>query len=100
MSELAPIPGVVATSFRRIDKNTLIGIVDLEIPAWKLKFKGCFWHQKGSREWIAFPSREWLKDGERHFPDLIEFTDSTVRTRFQSATLAATRRLLDRGEAP
>jgi hypothetical protein len=28
--------GVVVRNLKRIDKNTLVGTVDLEVPAWRL----------------------------------------------------------------
>lgn len=89
---------IVASNLRRIGKNTLIGSVDLEIPAWRLRFKGCLWHRKGDKEWIAFPAKEWLKDGERRFNDIIEFSDRSIHDRFQAAALAAVHGL-DQGEA-
>jgi hypothetical protein len=89
--------GVVASNLRLINKNTLIGAVDIEISAWNLRFKGCLWHRKGEREWINFPSREWIKDGERQFADLIEITDRNVRDRFQQAALAALSTITQKG---
>ena len=82
-------PGIVASNLRRIDKNTLRASVDLDVPAWHPRLKGCLWHVPGDNEWINFPSREWLKDGERQFADLIEITDRSVRDRFQRAALDA-----------
>jgi hypothetical protein len=93
-------PGVVASNFRRIAKNTLVGTVDIEVPAWRLKFKGCLWHQKGDKEWLAFPSREWTQEGTRHFADLIEITDRSIRDRFQRAALAAVHAIAKQGEDP
>jgi hypothetical protein len=71
--------GVRASNLRRLDKNTLRGTVDIEVPSWRLKFKGCLWHQKGEAEWLAFPAREWVnKAGDRQFADLVEITDRAV----------------------
>jgi hypothetical protein len=83
-------PGLIASNLRRIDKNTLIGVVDLEVPAWRLKFKGCLWHRKRDKEWLHFPGREWIdRQGNQQFADLVELTDRDIRDRFQSAALRA-----------
>jgi hypothetical protein len=86
-------PGVIASNLKRIGKQTLVGYVDIEVPGWRIRFKGCLWHQKGDKEWLAFPSREWLKDGRRQFADLVEITDRSVRDRFQRAALDAVHQL-------
>jgi hypothetical protein len=84
------VNGVVASNLRHIGKNTLVGSVDLEVPAWRIRFKGCLWHRKGEREWVNFPGREWHDGGgERRFADLIELTDRSVHQRFQAAAIAA-----------
>jgi hypothetical protein len=86
-------PGVIASNLKRIGKNTLVGTVDIEAPAWRIRFKGCLWHQKGDKQWLAFPGREWVKDGQRQFADLVEITDPSVRDRFQRAALDAVNQL-------
>jgi hypothetical protein len=55
------------------------------------------WHSKNGKDWLSFPSREWVdRDGARQCAVLIEFTDKDVRCRFQEAVLAAVRELADR----
>jgi hypothetical protein len=82
--------GVVASNFRPIGKNTLIGSCDLTIPAWKARWKGCLWHRRGDKEWIAFGAREWTdRNGTKQYADLFEFTDRVVHDRFQRAALDA-----------
>ena len=89
-------PGVRASNLRRIEKNTLRATVDIEVPAWRLKFKGCCWHRKGDKEWIAFGAREWVnKAGDRQFADRVEITDRDVRDCFQSAALRAVHELAE-----
>lgn len=83
-------PGIVASNFRWVRKNTLQASVDLTVPAWRIKFRGCLWHQKGDRQWIAFGAREYFDQaGARQFADLIQFTDRDVHDRFQAAALTA-----------
>ena len=88
-------PGVIASNFKPIDKNTLKATADVAVPHWRMKIRGVMWHSKGDSEWIAFPSREWIdKDGKRQFATLLEFTDKHVETRFKVAVLAAMRELV------
>jgi hypothetical protein len=92
-------PPVVARNYRPIGKNSLVGIVDLEIPKWHLVFRGCLWFRKGEREWLHFPTREWIdsRNGERRFANVVEFTDQPTYERFQSAGLTAARHLAAQG---
>ena len=97
---LAARPGVVASNFKPIGKNTLKAKADLDVLQWRLKIRGVMWHVKGDSEWIAFPSREWVdKDGNRQFAVLLEFSDKDVERRFKAAGLAAMRKLAARNEA-
>lgn len=78
------MPALIASNFRRIDKNTLIA------PRWKIRFRGCLWHRKGNKEWVAFAAREWTdRDGNKQYAVLNEFTDHATHDRFQQAALAA-----------
>lgn len=87
-------PGVVAANYKPIGKATLVGSVDLTVAAWRITFRGCLWHRKGEREWINFAAASWTDEaGQRHFVNIIEFTDEIVKTRFQTAALAAVRAL-------
>jgi hypothetical protein len=81
---------VVATNYRPIGKNTLVASVDLTVPRWRLTFRGCLLHRKGTKEWIAFGAREWVdRSGNKQYADLIQFTDRATFDRFQIAALAA-----------
>ena len=83
-------PGVVILSnYRPVGKNTLVGVCDIEIPHWHLRIRGCLYHRKNDKEWVDFPSREWIdqRDGNRKYADLI------TADRFQAAVLPATREL-------
>jgi hypothetical protein len=90
----AQSPGVllpiVASNLRRIDKNTLVGSVDITVTKWRFVFRGCLWHRKGEREWLNFPAREWTdENGARKFANLGEFINHGDARRFQEAALAA-----------
>jgi len=91
-------PAIVASNFRRIDKNTLVGSADLTVPRWNMRFRGCLWHKRGAKEWVAFAVREWLdRDGSKQYAVLVEFTDRDTHDRFQQAALAAIHRVAGEG---
>ncbi|HEY1432716.1 MAG TPA: hypothetical protein VGF39_13990 [Stellaceae bacterium] len=85
-------PSVVASNWKRIDKNTLIRTVDLTVPHWRIVFRGCTWHRKGDKEWVNFGAREWTDQaGAKQYAVLIQFTDDETHERFQIAAIAAVR---------
>jgi hypothetical protein len=78
--------------FRPYAKNTLKGFVDLELTRVGLVLRDCCWHQKGDREWIAFPARSYTdKDGDTKWSPLIEFAEgaTTAREQFQRLAINA-----------
>jgi hypothetical protein len=90
-------PSITASNFKPVGKNSLRATADVVIPKWRLRIRGVMWHQKNGKDWIAFPSREWLdKNGERQFSVLLEFTDKNTERRFKDSTLAAMRALAGR----
>ena len=75
------------TNPKRIGKNTLVGVFDLEMPSG-LKINGVMLHEKNGKRWVQFPSKEWLTpDGEKRYLPLIEFASNDVRDRFQALVL-------------
>jgi hypothetical protein len=97
MSEI--LPSIVATNLKLINKNTLVGSVDLTVTKWRFTFRGCLWHRKGESEWIAFPAKEWTnQDGNRKFTNLCEFINHGDQRRFKEMALAAIRELAAQGE--
>ena len=97
-------PSIIASNFKPIGKNTLVGCVDLTITRWRFVFRGCLWHRDGEREWINFPAKEWIDQaGSRKFSSLGEFVHRDDARRFQDAALAAVHELaarLVRGGTP
>jgi hypothetical protein len=92
-----PSPPIIASNLKWIRKNTLRATADVEVPKWRLKIRGVMWHAKNGKDWLFFPSREWVdRDGARQYAVLLEFTDKDVERRFQEAALAAVRDLADR----
>jgi hypothetical protein len=85
----APVP-IVATNFRRIGKNTLVGSADLHVSKWRFTFYGALWHRKGDQEWISLPAREWTgQDGKRVFAALGKFSSQGDARHFSEAAVEA-----------
>jgi hypothetical protein len=80
--------------FRRFEKNTLQGFVDLELTNAGLVLRDCTWRRKGDQEWIGFPARSYQgKDGTTAWSPLVEFAAGAkeARTQFQQQAIAAVR---------
>jgi hypothetical protein len=82
---------IEAAGFRPFNKNTLRGFASFALPSGLLIHE-CPVHCKNGRWWIAFPARPYEgKDGAQHWQQLIEFGDSSSKTRFQEQAIAALR---------
>jgi len=72
------------TNARRLDKNSLIGAFDLELPSG-LIVRGAMPFEKAGKRWVNFPSKEWTKaDGTKSYFPLLEFASRDVADRFQT----------------
>jgi hypothetical protein len=72
----------------KVDKNILIGSVDLELPSG-LKINGVMLHEKAGQRWLGLPSKEWItKEGLKRYLPVIEFVLPDVKERFQTEVLA------------
>jgi len=70
--------------FRRYEKNTLRGFVDLELVRTGLVLHDCCWHEKNGMEWVSFPARSYTdKNGVTQWQVLIEFAAGTDQAREQ-----------------
>jgi len=75
------------TNTKQINKGTLIGFCDLEMPSG-LIVRGLMLFEKNGKRWANFPSKEFTKaDGGKGYSPLLEFVDRGVSDRFQSEVL-------------
>ena len=75
------------TNARRIDKGTLIGAFDLELPSG-LKINGVMLLEKNGKRWCGFPAKAFVKpDGTNSYAQLLEFSTREVADKFQAAVL-------------
>jgi hypothetical protein len=75
------------TNPRPLDKNSLRGVFDIQMPSG-LIVRGAMLFEKNGRRWVGFPSKEWVKqDGTKSYFPLIEFADRSIADKFQAAVL-------------
>jgi hypothetical protein len=53
-------PSIVVSNLKWVRRNTLRATADVEVPKWRLKIRGVMWHAKNGKDWLFFPSREWV----------------------------------------
>src|SRR5262249_9018614 len=83
-----PKPAATATNFRRLEKNTLKALFDLELPSG-LVLCGCSLHFR-ERWWVGFPARPYKdQDGNEIWAKVIDFVDKESGDRFQKMALVA-----------
>ena len=77
-------------AFRPFSKNTLKGFLTIRLPEAGLVLKECTWHEKGGKEWVGFPARQFQgADGEKKWANLIEFIEGYDSLAWQDAALKA-----------
>ena len=91
-------PPIVVSNLKWNPKNTLPATADVEVPKWRRKIRIVMWHANNGKDWLFFPSREWVdRNGQRQFAVLLdEFTDKDIERWSQQAALVAVRDLADR----
>ena len=83
------------TNPRRLDKNSLVGAFDLEMPSG-LKINGVMLFEKNGKRWVGFPSKEWVKqDGTKSYSPLLEFASRDVADKFQALVLPLAEQVLE-----
>jgi hypothetical protein len=82
------------TNPRPLDKNTLRGVFDIQMPSG-LIVRGAMLFEKDGKRWVGFPSKEWQKpDGGKGYSPLLEFADRTISDKFQAQVLPLAERAL------
>lgn len=85
----------VASNWRSISKNSLLGTFNLLLPSGMI-LCGCQLLQKGESRWIGLPSTRYLKsDGTlSDHNKVIEFASAQAKSRFQDLAKLAIDELL------
>jgi hypothetical protein len=83
-------PRVTAANWKPIGKGTLAGTADAIVGRWVIK--ECCYHRQGEKRWVNWPVKEWVgADGQRHFVDVVGFTDPDLSRQLRAAVLDAIR---------
>jgi hypothetical protein len=78
--------------FRPYQKNTLLGFADLQLVKTGIIIRGCTWHRKNDKEWIAFPAQRYEDEsGKTQWSPMVEFADGATEAReqFRRSAIAA-----------
>jgi hypothetical protein len=87
---------IAARNWRPLEKNTLRGFVDLELPDPGLVIRSVCLHAKAGSRWVAMPARPWIDEsGTRQWTQIVEFANPDARRAFQAAALRAIDEIMD-----
>jgi hypothetical protein len=85
---------IAVTNARKLNKNSLRGFFDVELPSG-MKLNGCTLLEKDGKRWIGLPSKEWTKaDGSKSYVPVVEIPDRDARDKFNAAVLPLAERAL------
>lgn len=77
------------TNFRRHDRNTLRGFFDVTLDNG-LTIKGCTYHEKGERQWIGLPSKQYTTpEGGTAWQPIVGFEEKRDAWAFSDAAVKA-----------
>jgi hypothetical protein len=81
---------IEVTTFRKYEKNSLKGFVNLLFTGIGLQINDCPVHQKDKKRWINLPSRPYTKeDGSQGYNYIVNFPDKARYAYFQIQALKA-----------
>jgi hypothetical protein len=73
----------VISNAKRLDRGSLIGSFDVELPSGMI-IRGAMLFEKNNSRWIGLPCREYVKnDGTRGFSPILEFRDREVSDKWR-----------------
>ena len=100
---------IIASNFRRLERNTPKGFVTLALEPSGLIIHGCTVHEQGGKAWIGLPAKPQInrcgaaridaRSGKPLYTPALEFKDRTAWRRFQQVALQAVRALIGEGIA-
>jgi hypothetical protein len=87
--------------FRKFEKNTLQGFLEVKLPTSGIIVRDIAVHWKNDNRWLSMPSRSYQKqDGETAFVPLVAFSDKKRWYRFQNLTFAALDEYISKQQPP
>jgi hypothetical protein len=92
--------GFIVDNPKRLNKNSLVGSFDLQMPSG-LIVRGAMLFEKNGKRWVSFPSKEWTdRTGVKKYFPLLEFASREIADKFQSAVLPVAEQAFDLGRGP
>ena len=68
---MSDLRGSKVLNFKRLQKNTLQGVFDLELPFGGMILRGCCLHEKEGNRWIGWPAKPYEKqDGTKSWSNI------------------------------
>ena len=76
-------------SFRKFQKNTLQGFVNIRLTNVGIEIRDVCYHAKNGKRWLSMPAKPYEKDGETKYVYILDFYDSPKSDQFQARALKA-----------
>lgn len=76
-------------SWRKLEKNTLQGFMNVLLPSLSLEIRDITVHRKKGDRWLGMPARPYDDNGTRKYAYITKFQDKKTWDRFQAEALAA-----------
>ncbi|TPV99127.1 MAG: hypothetical protein USCAAHI_01433 [Beijerinckiaceae bacterium] len=75
-------------NFKKLQKNTLHGIFDLELPFAGMILRGCCLHEKEGKRWIGWNAKPYEKqDGTKSWENIVDSYDNKSKYLLQEEVL-------------
>lgn len=76
--------------FKSLQRGTLQGFADLELPNLGIQVFGCSVHQKNGQRWVNLPSKEYeTEGGEKKYLSVVRFIEGDKLKKFSEEALKA-----------
>lgn len=77
-------------NFKKMQKNTLQGFVDISFPETGMEIYGCTFHKKGQQEWIGLPQKEYTDgEGQKKYVSIVRYNDRGLSDAFSRDVIQA-----------
>lgn len=77
-----------------VEKGSVLARCDVRIKPWSMILKNVTVFQKGTQRWLGMPSRQFEKDGEVKYEELIQFEGGAAK-RFRDQVMGAIEKWLE-----
>lgn len=85
---------IEVSNINPVMKNSLLATCTVYIKPWHIFLHEVAIFEKGANRWISMPSRQYEKDGEKKYIELITFDSDGVKKRFRDQIMVAVDKFL------